>query len=274
MAMLSLQGPRTKAVLEIILGDISQLPEPSRNKLATVELFGTRVPIARTGYTGEPICFELFPPTAIVVRLWNQLVAAGKQEGISPGGLGARDSLRLEAGLPLYGHELGNDAEGKEIPVFALPVARLTVSFSAIKGEFIGRERLLKQFQEIKLRQKGQLDTLPEKLLVPKMIMPMAIPDGRIARVGYSVYVDDELVGAVSSGTMVPYWKTEGSSLQSKPGSESGRRAICLAYLDAGLKEGQRTKVVIRNKTADGVIVDRHLGSEAPPYARPMLVEE
>ncbi len=274
IAMLSLQGPRAKAVLEIILGDIRKLPEPARNNLTTVEIFGTKVPIARTGYTGEPICFELFPPTEITVPLWNRLLEVGKEEGIAPIGLGARDSLRLEAGLPLYGHELGSDAEGKEIPVFALPVARFTVSFSEIKGQFIGRETLLKQFQEIKLIQEGQLDTLKEKLLVPKVIMPMAIPDGRVARAGYSVYVGEKLVGTVTSGTMVPYWKVEGASLKSKPSAESGRRAICLGYFDADLKKGQRTKVVIRNKVADGVIVDRHMGSKVPPYARPLLVEE
>ena len=273
IAMLALQGQRAKAVLEIILGGIKKLPEPARNNLTTVEIFGTKVPIARTGYTGEPICFELFPPTEIAVHLWNKLLEVGKKEGIAPIGLGARDTLRLEAGLPLYGHELGNDAEGKEIPVFALPVARFAVSFGEIKGEFIGRETLLKQFQEIKLIEEGQLDTLKEKPLVPKVIMPMAIPNGSVARAGYSVYVDEKLVGTVTSGTIVPYWKMEGASLKSKPGTESSLRVICLAYLDADLKEDQRTKVVIRNKVAAGVIVDRHIGSEAPPYARPLLVE-
>jgi len=274
IAMLSLQGPRAKAVLEIILGDIKKIPEPARNNLTTVEIFGTKVPIARTGYTGEPIGFELFPPTEIAVRLWEELLKAGKNQGIAPIGLGARDTLRLEAGLPLYGNEIGSDAEGKEIPVFALPVARFAVSFSEIKGQFIGREALMKQFHEIKLIQEGQLESSKEKLLVPKVIMPMAIPDGSIARAGYSVYVDEEPVGTVTSGTVVPYWKMEGTGLKSKLGTESSRRAICLAYLDADLKVGQRTKVVIRNKVADGVIVDRHIGSEAPPYARPLLVEE
>ncbi len=274
IAMLSLQGPRAKAVLEIILGNIRKLPEPVRNNLTTVEIFGTKVPIARTGYTGEPICFELFPPAEIAERLWDKLLEVGKKEGIAPIGLGARDTLRLEAGLPLYGHELGNDAEGREIPVFALPVARFAVSFGEIKGEFIGREALMKQFQEMKLRQEGQLDTPKEKLLVPKVIMPMAIPDGGIARDGYPVYVDEKLVGTVTSGTMVPYWKMEGTGLKSKPSAEPSRRAICLAYLDADLKENQRTKVAIRSKVADGIIVDRHMGSEAPPYARPLLVEE
>jgi len=274
IAMLSLQGPRAKAVLEIILWDIRKLPEPARNNLTTVEIFGTKVPIARTGYTGEPICFELFPPAEIAVRLWNKLLEAGKKEGIAPIGLGARDTLRLEAGLPLYGHELGNDVEGKQIPVFALPVARFAVSFSKIKGEFIGRETLMKQFQEMKLRQEGQLDMLRERLLVPKVIMPMAIPDGSVARADYPVYVGEKLVGTVTSGTMVPYWKMEDAGLKSKPGTESSRRAICLAYLDADLKKDQRTKVVIRNKVADGVIVDRHMSGEAPPYARPQLIEE
>ncbi len=272
--MLSLQGPRAKAVLEVILGDTQKLPEPVRNSLTTAEIFGARVPIARTGYTGEPICFELFPPVEIVVRLWSKLLEVGKKEGIVPVGLGARDTLRLEAGLPLYGHELGIDAEGKDIPVFALPVARLAVSFSGNKGEYIGRKALMKQFQEIKLRLEDQLDKPKEKLLVPRVIMPMSLANSGIARAGYQVYVGESLVGSVTSGTMVPYWKMEDIGAKSKPGAESGRRAICLAYLDADLKEGQRTKVIIRDKVAEGVIVDRHIGSEAAPYAHPMLVEE
>ena len=120
----------------------------------------------------------------------------------------------------------------------------------------------------------GLLDTPKEKLLVPKVIMPMAIPDGSVARAGYPVYVGEKLVGTVTSGTMIPYWKMEGTGLKSKPGTESSMRAICLVYLDADLKKGQRTKVAIRNKVADGVIVNRHMGSEAPPYARPLLIEE
>ncbi|HUU65625.1 MAG TPA: glycine cleavage system aminomethyltransferase GcvT, partial [Dehalococcoidales bacterium] len=274
MAMLSLQGPRTKAILEVILGDIGKLPEPTRNRLAIIEIFGARVPVARTGYTGEPIGFELFPPADIAARLWNELLEIGKKEGIVPVGLGARDTLRLEVGLPLYGHELGSDVEGKEIPVFALPAARLAVSFSSTKGEFIGREALLKQFQEIKLRQEDQLDTPKERLLVPKTIVPVSICGGGIARAGCPVCVNGSLVGNVTSGTTVPYWQTEGIGTRAKPGTKSERRAICLAYLDADLKEGQRTKVTIRDKTAEAIIVMRHIGGEAAPYARPLLIEE
>ncbi len=148
MAMLSLQGPRTKAALEMLLEDIRKLPEPTRNRLTNIEMLGTHVLISRTGYTGEPICFELFPPAEVAVQLWNKLLQIGEKEGIVSVGLGARDTLRLEAGLPLYGHELGTDAQGKDIPIFALPTASLAVSLSEIKGEFIGRDALMKQFQE------------------------------------------------------------------------------------------------------------------------------
>ena len=274
IAMLSLQGPRTKAVLEAILGDIGKLPEPRRNRLAIAEMFGARVPIARTGYTGEPICFELFPPVEIAVQLWNKLLEIGSQEGIVPIGLGARDTLRLEAGLPLYGHELGNDVEGKEIPLFALPAARFAVSFNITKGEFIGREALMRQFQEIKLRREDQLNIPKERLLVPKTIALMSICGGGVPRAGYPVYVDENPAGNVTSGTIIPYWDTEDTGAKAKPGTESCRRAICLAYLDADLREDQGTKVVIRDKTAEAIIVRRHIGSEAAPYARPLLVKE
>ena len=273
LVMLSLQGPEAKAVLEIVLGDKGKLPEPIRNRLAITEIFGATVPIARTGYTGEPVCFELFPPAEIAASLYEKLLTAGKERGITPVGLGARDTLRLEAGLPLYGHELGNDTDGKEIPLFALPAARFAVSFSSSKGEFIGRKALMQQFQEIKLRQTGQLDLSKEKLLVSRVVMAMSITGG-VARAGYPVYVDGNLVGNITSGTVIPYWKSEGAGLKAKPGNESDRRAICLAYLNADLREHQKAKVMIRDKAAEGIIVARHIGSEAAPYARPLLVEE
>ncbi len=273
IAMLSLQGPGTKTVLATTAGNSGKLPEPGRNNLATVEMLGAPVSIARTGYTGEPVGFELFPPARIAVELWRRLLERGEKKGIVPVGLGARDTLRLEAGLPLYGHELGSDAEGKEIPIFALPVARIAVSFARIKGDFIGREALLEQSREIKLRQEGQLDTPEERLSVPRIIFPVAVYNG-VARAGCQVYRDGKPAGSVTSGTVVPYWKTEGAGLGSRPGTESGRRAICLAYLDAKLKEGKRVRIAIRDRTAEGIIVERHIGSEAAPYTYPILTEE
>ena len=274
VAMLALQGPKTKAILEAVLGDIWKLSEPRRNRLVVAEIFDAEVPVARTGYTGEPIGFELFPPADIAAPLFEKLLAVGKDAGIAPVGLGARDTLRLEAGLPLYGHELGTDVDGKEIPLFALPAARIATSFSRIKGEFIGREALLKQFQEIKLRQEGKLDTPEGELSVPKTIVLMSVHGGSIARDGYPVYVDGSLVGKVTSGTVTPYWEFEGDGIRMEPGTESHRRAICLAYIDADLKKGQRAKVMIRDKAAEAVVVGRHIGAEAAPYARPLLIGE
>jgi aminomethyltransferase len=274
IAMLSLQGPRTKAILGAIVGDIRKLPEPIINRLVIVKIYDAKVPVARTGYTGEPVGFELFPPADIAVVLYKKLLESGKEAGIVPAGLGARDTLRLEAGLPLYGHELGSDLEGKDIPVFALSAARFAVSFSKIKGEFIGRQALMKQFQEIKLREEGLLDVPKERLLVPKTIMPISIAGSGIARPGYPIYLNGNLVGHVTSGTMVPYWKSEGVGVKAKPGNKSDRRAICLAYLDADLKEGRKTKLAIRDRLVEAIIVERHLGGEAPPYARPLLAKE
>ena len=273
MAMLALQGPRTKAVLEKILDDARLLPEPTRNRLAIAEISGDRIPIARTGYTGEPVGFELFPSAENAVRLWQQLLEAGKEAGIVPVGLGARDTLRLEAGLPLYGHELGIDEEGREIPVFALPIAKIAVSFSKLKGAYIGRGSLDKQFREVKARTEENLKTPKKSWQVPRMIMPLAITGPAVARAGCPVYADGKEAGKVTSGTVIPYWKTENTGARMKPGTEPERRTICLAYLDADLKEGQRVSVQVRDKSAEALIVRRHLGSEAAPFARPLIPE-
>ena len=271
MAMLALQGPGTKAALEKVLDDASLLPEPTRNRLTTAGISGDRVLIARTGYTGEPVGFELFPSAGNAVRLWQRLLEAGKEAGIVPVGLGARDTLRLEAGLPLYGHELGVDEEGREIPVFALPIAKIAVSFSKLKGAFIGREALEKQFREVKARTEERLKTPKKSWRVPRTIMPLAINGAAVARAGCPVYTDGKEAGRVTSGTVIPYWKTENSGAMMKPGAEPERRTICLAYLNADLKEGQKVGVQIRDKSAEAVIVRRHLGGEAAPFARPLM---
>ncbi|HBL56495.1 MAG TPA: glycine cleavage system protein T, partial [Deltaproteobacteria bacterium] len=113
---------------------------------------------ARTGYTGEPIGFELFAPAEKMEAIWARIEEAGKDRGVVAAGLGARDTLRLEAGMPLYGHEFGIDPEGKEIPAFAFPLTAVAVSFSKRKGNFVGRDALRAQFDEIRKIRMGQYE--------------------------------------------------------------------------------------------------------------------
>lgn len=278
ISMIALQGPHTKRALEkILLEDYAKLPDPWRNRLKVCELEGeqVQVTISRTGYTGEPICFELFLPSEKLRLIWESILAVGEKEGILPVGLGARDTLRLEAGLPLYGHELGFDPQGIEIPIYAVPsAARLAMSFSRLKGEFIGRDILRRQFEEVTAREGGKPLPPKERQLVPKKIFPIAITGQGIARQGYEVFVKGELVGHVTSGTMVPYWVFSDRGILSEPTDEKRMRSIALAYIDSDLKEGQRIEILHRGKTFEGVIVERHLSGEAPPYAHPILIEE
>ncbi|MBI5966798.1 MAG: glycine cleavage system aminomethyltransferase GcvT [Deltaproteobacteria bacterium] len=275
IAMISFQGPRSKAVLEKILGETrSLLPDPGRNNLRKASIDGVGVTVSRTGYTGEPLGFELFLPADKAVRIWEKILHAGHDQGIVPAGLGARDTLRLEAGLPLYGHEFGLDPEGKEIPVLAVPPAKIAVSFSGVKGNYIGREALWKQFQELKNREEGRVDLLPENPLVPRKVLAAAILSEGVARPQFPIYLDDLPVGYVISGTMVPYWKFQGEGIAATITKERGRRAIVFAYLSAHLKEGQAIKVLSRGKFLAGEVVKRHLSAAAPPYARPVFVEE
>jgi len=110
--MISLQGPRSKKILLSVLSE-GTLLEPLKNKLDIVRIGGFEVLIGRTGYTGEPLCFELFVGKKYSLKVWNTLISAGAL----PTGLGARDTLRLEVNMPLYGHELS-----ESIPVFAPPL--------------------------------------------------------------------------------------------------------------------------------------------------------
>ena len=260
VAMLSLQGPQSRDMLTGII-ESGALPEPMRNELRTVTVKGVSVQIARTGYTGEPICFELFVPTGDALMLWDTLV----DRGAEPIGLGARDTLRLEAGLPLYGHELGLDPEGKEIPIFACPLARFAVSLSSLKGAFVGRSALEKQFAAFKRIMDRHYERVRD---LPRLIMPVEMTGRGIARAGSRVFRNGEPVGFVTSGTMVPYWKTEGEGIASRLTGERDMRAIGLALLDSTLCEGDAVEIEIRGKRAGAVIVPYHLRSEAPPYAR------
>jgi aminomethyltransferase len=276
--MIALQGPHTKRILEkILLEDYTKLPDPWRNRLKVCELEGeeVKVTISRTGYTGEPICFELFLPAEKLRLIWEKILSIGEEEGMIPVGLGARDTLRLEAGLPLYGHELGFDPQGIEIPIYAVPsAARLAMSFSHLKGEFIGRDILKRQFEEVTARESGKPLPPKERQLVPKRIFPITITGEGIARQGYEVFIEGVLVGHVTSGTMVPYWVFSDRGILSEPTDEKKMRSIALAYIPSDLKEGKRLEVLHRGRKFEIIIVERHLSGEAPPYAHPILIQE
>lgn len=266
LSMLSLQGPLSKDILLGII-DSGALPDPLRNSLSIVRIDGVRILLARTGYTGEPLCFELFVDRDDTEKIWNLLLERGAQ----PVGLGARDTLRLEAGLPLYGHELGDDPEGNEIPIFAIGLARVAVSFSPLKGEFIGKQPLYKQFQALQRIMQRDYSLLKD---LPRRVMPVALADKGIARNGSKVFREKEHIGYITSGTMVPYWKTEGQGLASELTDETGKRAIGLALLNSDLLEGDEIEVEIRGRKTDAIIVPYHLRSEAPPYSRPISYEQ
>jgi aminomethyltransferase len=271
IGMMTFQGPATKGVLEKIL----TLPDPWRNRLRISRLDGTWVMVSRTGYTGEPIGFELFVPREKLEFLWEMILSEGAPKGIVPAGLGARDSLRLEAGLVLHGHELGLDIEGKEIPIYSmLPAARVTVSLSPLKGEFIGRNALRAQFVEVNARENGHPLPPKEKRIVPKSVVPFLITGQGIARRGYEVFTNGELAGHVTSGTMVPYRVFSEVGILGRPTDEKKMRPIGLAYLDADLEEGQKIEIRYRGKAVEGLIVEMNLSAEAPPYAHPRFIIE
>ena len=260
VAMISLQGPLSRTIIEQIITG-GNLPEPARNRLSMVEINGMETSLARTGYTGEPLGFELFIENRDAVALWTLLT----EKGGKPIGLGARDTLRLEACLPLYGHELGTDHDGKAIPVFASKLSRFAVSFSPLKGDFIGKNALWLQHQALKniMNQKfGDISPLP------KMVMAVAVTGKGIAREGYPVFVKDRHVGYITSGTMIPFREPEGSGLNSAFKQNPRKRAVAMALIDSTIGEGRILEIEIRKNRCEGVVVPYHMSSEAPPFVR------
>ncbi|MGA1794765.1 MAG: glycine cleavage system aminomethyltransferase GcvT [bacterium] len=265
IAMISLQGPHSRTILEEI-AESGPLPEPARNTVSIFTIAGSSVKVARTGYTGEPLCFEFFIDRDDAPMIWDLILS----KGATPVGLGARDTLRLEAGLPLYGHEMGTDPEGKEIPIMACPLSKFAVSFSPLKGEFVGREPLTRQHQaltRILFRDYSLIDDLP------RMSRNIAVAGKGVAREGAKVFKGERLVGYVTSGTMVPLWRVEGEGLESVQTETHQLRSICIGYIDSDILDEERLRVEIRGKMVDAVVVPHHMRSDAPPYSRPILYD-
>lgn len=263
LALISIQGPDSKNIL-MKLAETPDLTEPVKNALNTIKLNGKDVLIAKTGYTGEPLGFELFVKTTDAVALWNLLI----ENGAMPIGLGARDTLRLEAGLPLYGHELGLDENGEEIPIFSVPLAKFAVSFADAKGDYIGRSALLKQFEAFQRILKRDFSDLSD---LPRMMRPITLLDKGIARNGFKVFKNGLEIGYVTSGTMIPYFKTEGSGLETVIKEDKGMRSIGLALLSSDVLIDDEVEIEIRGNKAKAVIPACHMRGDAPPFARPIL---
>lgn len=266
-ASIAVQGPKSKEMLMTLTGGVSPTKEPTKNSLGTVSLEGHQARIAKTGYTGEPLGYEVYVRSEDAVWLWNRLVELGAR----PAGLGARDTLRMEASFPLYGHEMGTAPDGSEIPIFAVPLAKFAVSFSAQKGDFIGRAALERQhraFVRYMDRDFSDMSALPRK------IAPIALLDRGVMRAGMEIYRGDKLVGWVTSGTMVPYFKTQGEGLSTVILEASGKRAIGLCYIDSDVLVDDTVEVDIRGKRLKAVIPARHMSVGAPPFARPLLYGE
>jgi len=199
-----------------------------------------------TGYTGEPIGYELFISSEEVEWLWNRLLELGAK----PTGLGARDTLRLEAGLPLYGHEMGEDAAGAQMPVFAVSLAKFAVSFAENKGSFVGRQALEAQ--------KGHVE---------KKVVAITLTDRGVMRAGMDIYRDGVHIGWVTSGTMVPYYHFDGDTLL----ETTGKRSIGFAYIAADAAIGDVVQIDVRGKRLNAQVVSRHMRQDLPPYGRAIL---
>ncbi len=268
LGMISLQGPHSAQLLEQVFRR-QDLPENKRNRLSVAETSGQEVIIARTGYTGEAVCFELFPRRGFTLELWQRLV----DRGAVPVGLGARDSLRLEAGLPLYGHELGDDPEGREIPIFANSIAPVAVRITDHQ-EFIGRRALERQRQDFIAIKRKELTTPWEERVLKYLVEPIAVFGGRRPlRAGYRVHLEGEHVGYVTSGTSVPYSRFYGEGITAVPSDEHDLRPIGLALLKSTIHYRTDKPVVLqvtddRGKSFEAELVEKNLWPSAP-YTRP-----
>jgi aminomethyltransferase len=213
-AMLALQGPASAEVMRAVSGpDVLKL---RRYRFDRFELAGCTALVSRTGYTGSD-GFEIFLGAGEGERVFEALLEAGRPEGLVPAGLGARDTLRLEAALPLYGHELSEEIS---------PLDAGLERFVALEGrDFIGAEALRRR------RAAG-----PERTLVGFELL------GRgVARALHPVAVDDEVVGVVTSGAPSP---TLG-------------RSIGLAFVPPELsKPGARFDVLIRGRATPAHVVE------------------
>jgi aminomethyltransferase len=202
---LAIQGPEAEAVMEEVLG-----LECKELVFYTFKTIG-KVIVSRTGYTGED-GFEVYADAAYINECWDKLMASGR---CKPCGLGCRDTLRFEVGLPLYGDELSEDIT----PI----MAGLGIFVKLDKDEFIGKEALAKQKAE------G----------APKKLVGIELSDKAIPRHGYAVLKDGQPVGEVTTGYH----------------TISTDKSVCMALVDAAYASlGTEVEIQIRKKTFPGTV--------------------
>jgi aminomethyltransferase len=179
-ALIALQGPKSPQILQgLTTADLAAL---RYYHFIEGDVAGHPATVARTGYTGED-GFEIFVAPDAAAEVWRKLLEAGKDGGLVPAGLGARDTLRLEAKMCLYGNDMDETTTLVEAGLGWI------VSLDENKGDFVGRGVLEAQKKE----------GAPRKLVGFEMV------DRGIARHGYPVYVGDEPAGAVTSGSYAPF---------------------------------------------------------------------
>jgi aminomethyltransferase len=212
-ALLALQGPASREVLQPLTGvDLSEIRP---YWFANGEVANARATISRTGYSGED-GFEIFVPPNMADKVWQAVLESGRSADVIPCGLGARDTLRLEAAMRLYGNDIDESTSVLEAGL------DWTVAWS--KNDFIGRDRLVEQ------RDQG----------VARTLVGLEMMDRGIARHGYPVVRDARPVGVVTSGTQTPFLK----------------KAIAMAYVPAELAApGAEIDVDIRGRASKARVV-------------------
>ena len=242
IAMFAVQGPKAEETLQkISTEDLSQIGrfKCGWTKLADIEVF-----LSRTGYTGED-GFEIFVWNSPIsnpekaVKVWNSILEAGREFGIEPCGLGARDTLRLEAGMCLYGNDINEATTPLE--------ARISFVVKFDKDEFIGKEALLRQ------KEGG----LKRRRIGIKML------ERGIPRRGYGIYKNGEKIGEITSGTFSPFLE----------------KGIGMGYVKIEYdNEGEKVTVDIRGKQLKAEIIKlpfyQRRGDTIILYGKKYLLEE
>lgn len=216
IAQLAIQGPKAEEILQNLTD--TNLKDIKFFFCKRDVLIGkAKCLISRTGYTGED-GFEIYTDTESVIDLWDEILTIGKKDGLKPIGLGARDTLRFEVNLPLYGNELSEAITPLE--------AGLGFFVKLDKENFIGKNALVKQNQE------G----------LKKKLVGFEMKSKSIPRHGYEVFMGEEKIGVVTTGYLSP----------------SLKKNIGLALIDLKYSElGTNIFVKIRNKLNEAIVVSK-----------------